>query len=318
MATDLVFKAMAEPTRRRILQVLVSTELGVSELVEVLRIPQSTVSRHLKVLRQAGLVDARHEGTSALYFPVRGQNGQTQDLNDQMIGWAGEQELSAPLRSRLGEVLRTRRGESEAYFAQVAHRWDQMRTDCFGPSFHLEAVTALLPRHWTAVDVGTGTGYLLPVLARTFISVIAVDPVGEMLAAARQRVAHGGFDNVDFRRGSATELPVKDGELDLCIASLVLHHEPTPAKALAEFGRGLKDGGRLLIVEQYTHQLREFHDLMQDRWWGFQPEELADQLGQAGFGETEVRPLATAEPMSASAPQAPGLFVLTGVRQAGR
>ena len=317
MTADVVFKAMADGTRRRILQVLVTTELGVSELVEVLQLPQSTVSRHLKVLRQAGLVDARHAGTSALYFPVQGQNGELTGLNDQMIGWAGGQELSAPLRSRLGQVLRTRRGESDAYFARVAHRWDQMRIECFGPAFHLEAATALLPREWTVADVGTGTGYLLPVLARTFARVIAVDPVAEMLGAARQRVADSGFANVEFRTGTATDLPVEDAELDLCIASLVLHHEPTPTEALAEFRRALKPGGTVLIVEQRAHQLREFHELMQDRWWGFEPEELADQLTQAGFIDTAARPLATAEPTSASAPEAPELFVLTGYRANG-
>ena len=144
MVTDGIFKSMTDPIRRRILQVLLQNELGVSELVSVLGAPQSTVSRHLKTLREAGLVDARQSGTSATYFPVRNQNGPDRDLRDRVLDWSATQELPAPLRSRLDDVLRSRQTDSDEFFSQVAHRWDAMRTDCFGGAFHLDALTALL------------------------------------------------------------------------------------------------------------------------------------------------------------------------------
>jgi ArsR family transcriptional regulator len=328
MTADTLFKALADPTRRKILQVLVKTELGVSELVEVLRLPQSTVSRHLKMLREAALVDARHEGTSATYYPLRGQNGQPAALGDQMIAWISEQEIPSALTTRLDEVLRHRRGESDAYFTRVAHRWDQMRMDYFGPAFHLEALAALLPGHWTVADIGTGTGYLLPILAKTFRKVIAIDPVEAMLQAARRRVtgsgsggsggsdgsgsgASGNGGRVDFRMGTATALPIDDASVDLCIASLVLHHEPMPGAAMAEFRRVLRPGGRVLIIEQRAHRLAAFYEAMQDRWWGFAGEELANELTKAGFVDPALRELSTADATMAAA-DAPDLFVLTG------
>ncbi len=311
---DILFKTLADGTRRRILQVLLQTELAVSELVEVLGLPQSSVSRHLKGLRDAGLVDARHAGTSATYFPLRSQNGDPADLRDQLVQWTASQELPVGIQSRIREVLHARRSESDAYFARVAHRWDQMRLDCFGPAFHLEALTALLPKSWVVADVGAGTGYLLPVLARQFARVIAIDPVEEMLEAARRRMDMLAADNVEYRSGSAGAPPLDDDSVDLCIASLVLHHDPTPGDALHALYRATKPGGQVLILEQRTHKLAAFHDLMQDRWWGFEPVELESQLAAAGFADTTWHPLASAAPTNHTAPEAPALFVLTGVR----
>jgi ArsR family transcriptional regulator len=314
MAPEAIFKALADPIRVRILQVLVKHELGVSDLVDVLGLPQSTVSRHLKVLRESGLLQARHHGTSSTYFPApAGANG-TGGLREQLTEWAAGEDLPPTTARRLREVLQRRRSESDAYFARIVQRWDQLRLDCFGDAFHLEAMIALLPNDWVAADVGTGTGYLLPVLGRSFRAVIAVDPVPEMLEAARQRVATAGLTNVEFRSGTVTRTGLADGEVDLCIASLVLHHEPTPAEALIELKRGLKAGGRLLIIEQQSHQLQPFHELMQDRWWGFVPAELVRQAQDAGFANAGWRPLHAARPTSASAPQAPELFVVTATR----
>lgn len=312
MVTDGIFKSMTDPIRRRILQVLLQNELGVSELVCVLGAPQSTVSRHLKTLREAGLVDARQNGTSATYFPVRGQNGPDHDLRDRVLDWSATQELPAPLRTRLDDVLRSRQSDSDAFFSQVAHRWDAMRTDCFGSAFHLDALTALLPSDWTVVDVGCGTGYLLPLLAQRFANVIAVDPVDEMLDVSRERLRGEAAKHVTFRKGSATNLHIDDNQADLCIASLVLHHEPVPPDALAEFFRILKHGGRLLIIEQEAHTLSDFHEMMQDRWWGFDRQELCNQLTLAGFNECEAHDLQSVAPAKAASIDAPGLFALTG------
>jgi len=327
---DNLLKAVADPTRRRILQTLAASELSVNDLVTVLQLPQSSVSRHLKTLRDAGLVDSRHEGTSATYFPLSGDGGGVDagavvsghrngnGLRGRLMGWVAEQDLPGPLRSRLREVLRSRQSESDAYFAKVSHHWDRMRTDFFGSSFHLEALTALLPSDWIVADIGTGTGYLLPLLGERFARVHAVDPVPEMLEAAKARAASARLSNVQFHSGTASEIPLPAESLDLCIASLVLHHEPEPAAALREFARVLKPGGKLLIIEQAAHTCEGFRDLMQDRWWGFEPETLAREVADAGFDGVRVGPLATAEPANKSAPPAPSLFVLTADRPGKR
>ncbi len=318
MVTDGIFKSMTDPTRRRILQVLLQNELGVSELVNVLDAPQSTVSRHLKSLREAGLVDARQSGTSATYYPIRSQNGSNgnngtdHDLRVRVLDWSAAQELPSSLKSRLDDVLRSRQTDSDAFFSQVAHRWDAMRTDCFGTSFHLDALTALLPSDWTVVDVGCGTGYLLPLLSRRFANVIAVDPVDEMLDVSRARLKDESASKVTFRKGAASNLPIDDDACDLCIASLVLHHEPVPPDALEEFCRILKPGGQVLIIEQEAHTLTAFHDMMQDRWWGFDRSELSSQLNKSGFEDCQTHDLHSVAPAKAPSIDAPGLFALTG------
>lgn len=315
---DNLLKALADPTRRRIMQTLAESELGVNDLVTVLQIPQSSVSRHLKTLREAGLVDARHEGTSATYFPLPANNGDAGGLRGRLLNWLVDQELPVALRSRLKGVLRARQSENDAYFARVAKHWDRMRTDFFGPCFHLEALVALLPADWVVADIGTGTGYLLPLLSARFARVHAVDPVAEMLEAARARVGPNRPGNVRFHAGTAGEIPLPAESLDLCIASLVLHHEPEPAAALREFARVLRAGGRLLIIEQAAHRHDAFHDLMQDRWWGFDPESLAGEVSAAGFESVNRSPLTTTDLANPTAPPAPALFVLTAQRPRGR
>ena len=318
MNCELPFKALADGTRQRILQVLVRQDVNVSELVEVLDQPQSTVSRHLKVLRGAGLIVDRREGTSAVYAAVRpGPNGDglPGDVRGRLLEWAAEQPLGRVVARRLEAVLHRRRVQSEAFFERVGHHWDQMRVDCFGSAFPLEALTALLPRHWAVADVGTGTGHLLGLLSARFERVIAVDPVPAMLDTARSRLELQGADNIDFRAGDLSRLPIGDAEVDLVLAELVLHHVSSPSEALKELGRVLRPGGRVLIVEQAAHQLEEFHDRMQDRWWGFDAGKLSVEVARAGFEEVRHAPLASAEPTNANAPEAPELFVLTARRR---
>ncbi len=314
MDDQAVFKAMADATRRNILQLASRQELSVSELVDCLRQPQSTVSRHLKVLRDAGLLHDRREGTAVLYAaPENATNGNGDaDLQGHLVHWLADRPLPPSLARRLRGIVQRRAGRSDAFFSQVGHRWDQMRLDAFGDAFHLEALAMLLPGDWTVADIGTGTGYLLPTLGRAVERVIAVDPVAAMLDIARDRAAAAGVDNVSFREGGLSRLPLDDGAVDLALAVLVLHHVPSPADALAEICRVVRPGGRVLIVEQYAHSLEAFHDRMQDRWWGFEPEALAESVTSAGFDAVRHRRL----PANGAA-DAPDLFALTATRPDG-
>lgn len=316
MSNQVVFKAMADGTRRRILQLVTRHEMNVSELVDCLRVPQSSVSRHLKVLRDAGLINDRREGTAVVYaMPDRSRNnGDASPLQWRMLDWVGEEDLPQGLATRLERILDHRRDQSHDFFSRVGNRWDQMRVDAFGDAFHLEALTALLPAEWQVADIGSGTGYLLPVLARTFAQVIAVDPVTEMLDVARARCAEEGVDNVTFRKGDLAALPIEEASLDLMLAVLVLHHVPSPTEALAELRRVTRPGGRLLVVEQHAHNLSDFHERMQDRWWGFEPDALARQVENAGFRAVTWRDLRP-DPLTAGAIEGPGLFVLTAVEE---
>jgi len=310
-----MFKALADATRQRLLRVLSAHELSVSELVQVLEQPQSTISRHLKVLREAELVVDRRAGATTLYaVPASGagrSNGH--GLRDQLLEWIGNERLDAGTQARLEQVLAMRRGGS--FFETIGSRWDQLRVDAFGDAFHLEALTALLPREWTVADIGTGTGYLLPILAERFVRVVAVDPAANMLELARRRPELREAGNVEFRAGSLEALPLGDGELDLAIASLVLHHVAEPAAALREVGRCVRPGGRLLMVEQAAHEHQVFHDRMGDVWWGFEPATLEGWVADAGFDTVRVSWLRSARTSSRNMGEVPRLFVLTAEKR---
>ena len=227
MKPEVVFKAMADQTRYRVLGVLADHELSVSELVEVLGQPQSTISRHLKVLRDAGLIRDRRDGNTVLYAACQGSNsGNGSELADQVLDWIAQQPIPSALARRLQTVMHRRRQMSDAFFHDAGRHWDSLREESFGAAFHLEALLALLPADWTVADIGTGTGYLLPVLGRHFECVIGVDPVETMLEAARSRIKDQGVENVDLRPGSLSEFLVflcmtfriRDHRVDFVIA----------------------------------------------------------------------------------------------------
>jgi len=333
--TELLFKSLADTTRQRILRVLSAEELSVSELVEVLAQPQSTVSRHLKVLRDAGLLVDRRLGATVMYStcPLGPEDSLptalepsadsteaggldygegSAGLRNRLLGWIGRQAIDADLGERLDRVLRGRKPGASDFFDTIGARWDQLRIEAFGDSFHLEAMTWLLPGDWTVADIGTGTGYLLPLLSSRFAQVIAVDPSETMLQAARHRPELKNASNVSFRAGSLDKLPIDGDTLDLAIASLVLHHVAEPAAALAELRRCLRDGGVLLLIEQEPHHYSEFHDRMGDRWWGFDPTELAKQCRQAGFADIKIEPLVTARTTARRGMDCPRLFAMVG------
>jgi SAM-dependent methyltransferase/DNA-binding transcriptional ArsR family regulator len=308
MDAELIFKALGDRTRQRIMQMVTQHELSVSELVDCLGQPQSTVSRHLKVLRDAGLIHDRRAGTTVLYAtPELGATeDDTQRLRQQVIEWIGSTDLPPVSQRRLDTVLTRRQAETTDFFSRVAHRWDQMRVDAFGQQFHLDALVDLLPNDWVVADIGTGTGYLLPVLSRAFRRVVAVDPSEQMLQAARSRCAAGQHRNVVFRRGDLGHLPISDEAVELALAVLVIHHVSAPADALGELYRVVKPGGRLLIVEQQPHKIEAFHERMQDRWWGFDPDEFTESVRDAGFRSVRVRSFSNADRTA----DAPDLFTI--------
>ena len=312
-ATDVnpeqVLKAVAEESRRRALGVLLGHELSVNELVEILGLPQSTVSRHLKMLREAGLITDRREGNAVLYsLPPRASGEANGDLPSRLLAWVAEQPLPSALERRRRVVVDRRRDMSRRFFDRVGRHWDRLREEAFGDAFHLEALMALLPTEWTVADIGTGTGYMLPTLARHFRRVIGVEPVERMLQTARHRVAQERMDNTALQAGDLTRLPLREGSVDLVLAVLVLHHVSDPARAVAELCRIVRPGGHVLIVEQVAHDHAAFRERMQDPWWGFAPGKLEAMVRSAGLCEARTRTLCNVKPAS----DAPELFVLTG------
>lgn len=300
--------ALADATRSRMLLLLDRHELMVSELCAVLQLPQSTVSRHLKTLGDAGWVASRRDGTSRYYTLSLGDRGAS---TRRLWSLLKEQVSATPAADqdawRLKTVLARRRSASEEFFESAAGQWDKLREEMFGAASHLQALPALLDDRWVVGDLGCGTGQVAAALAPFVARVVAVDRSGEMLQAAKRRLRDA--PNVELRRGELEALPVGDGELDAATLLLVLHHLADPSAALAEAARVVRPGGRLLIADMQPHDREEYRHQMGHVWLGFSGDHLRGLLAGAGFDRIRFVPLA-AHP----AARGPALFVASAVR----
>jgi ArsR family transcriptional regulator len=300
--------ALADATRSRMLVLLERHELTVGELCSVLQLPQSTVSRHLKTLSDAGWVSSRRDGTSRYYtFAVDERDDQGRRLwvllRDQVKASRGADQDAR----RLKTVLRTRQTKSQQFFETAAVQWDRLRQDLYGRTSHLQALPALLDPRWVVGDLGCGTGQLTAALAPFVARVIAVDRSGEMLEAAERRLRD--LPNVEVRKGDLESLSIEDGVLDAATLVLVLHHVPDPAGAIGEAARTLKPGGRLLVVDMLPHDREEYRQQMGHVWLGFAEDQIRRMCAGAGFGDVRFVPL----PPDRDA-KGPALFVASAVR----
>jgi ArsR family transcriptional regulator len=300
--------AVADPLRCRVLLVLERHELTVSELCSVLQLPQSTVSRHLKVLADDGWVRARPEGTRRLYTAAESSAGSVAgDLWRLVRSEVGASPTAADDRRRLDGVLANRRTKSQEFFASAAGEWAEMRRELFGQRFDLHALLGLLDREAVVGDLGAGTGQVAEALAPFVGRVVAVDHSEAMLDAARARLADAS--NVDVRAGRLEALPIADGELDAALLGLVLHHMPDPDAVLAEAARALRPGGRLLIVEMYPHDHEDYRQRMGHVWLGFSEEQIERWCAPHGFENIHFHSLPT-DPHA----KGPTLFVASAAK----
>jgi ArsR family transcriptional regulator len=273
---------LADPTRGRLLFALETRELTVSELAAALQLPQSTVSRHLKVLGDGGWVAARADGTSRLYRMEREELAPAaRKLWDAVRGSVGEQPIARHDAARLRTVMAKRRTASEAFFSSAAGRWDALRAELFGARTEVVALPGLIDDSLVVGDLGCGTGAVTEALAPFVERVVGVDGSRAMLAAARRRLGDRG--NVELRHGELEELPIADGELGAALLVLTLHHVPEPAAVLAEAARAVSPGGRLVVVDMLPHDREAYRREMGHVWLGFSEKQLGGWLAGAGF-----------------------------------
>ena len=301
--------ALADATRSRLLLLLERHELAVSELCAVLQLPQSTVSRHLKVLADEGWVSSRAEGTSRHYrMDDASLDPSAKRLWTVVREQVGGSAAATQDARRLESVLARRRTTSQAFFATSAGQWDRLRGELFGGRADLLALLAFLDPQWTVGDLGCGTGQVAAALAPFVGRVIAVDESAAMLAAARKRL--GKSPSVELRRGELEALPIEDGELDAGIYSLVMHYVSEPGRALAEARRALRRGGRLVVLDMMPHDREEYAHTMGHLWLGLSEERVTQWAHDAGFSDVRYRPLAP-DP----AAKGPSLFVASMVNR---
>ena len=284
-------KALADPRRLRILGLLEKEELTVGELTEILGMTQSRVSGHLGVLREAGLVRDRRQGTSAFYSLVG--DGDGPETWRAVRPTLPELEEALLDRQRLAETLRRRQERSREFFDRAAAAWDEGRSESLGTGAGVYALAGLVPRELTVLDLGTGTGGLLPLLARHVDRVVAVDLSRGMLARARERTPAGGPGSVDFLRADAERLPLGDGSVDGVVANMILHHLARPEVVLHDVARVLVEGGRGVIVDFESHAERWLLEEEGHRWAGFDPAQIAGWCVDAGLGVPEFQSVPT-------------------------
>ncbi len=272
-----IFKTLSDPTRMRILRLLQTEELMVQELMEVLGMAQSRVSRHLSILREAGLLTDRRDGTYVFYRFVPQQNEPWQSgwqlVEDQLTEDATAQRDD----TLLAQVIEKRAFQANSFFDALGPEWDAVRKVFNDDALRARAISRLVPRNLRVADVGTGTGILACELARLGLHVTGFDRSSRMLEAARSHVLEEDFQEpgrVELKLGEAEQLPEEDNQMDAAFAHMVLHYVASPKEVVKEMTRIVKPGGRIIIVEFVEHDNDWMTQELDITWKGFQVEDV--------------------------------------------
>ena len=272
----------------RILALLEREELAVQELMGVLGMAQSRVSRHLAILREAGLLRDRRDGTFVYYrFPTPA-DGVWRDAW-QLAGSAWRDDPSSKRdAAALTQALAERADRTRSWFDSVGPEWDALRKVFNDDALRAHAITRLVPPGLRVCDVGTGTGILALELAHLGVDVVAVDRSQAMLDAAQAKLQAADVQGVELRRGDAADLPLEEASVDAAFAHMVLHYLPSPAEALAEMGRVVKPGGLVVVVDFEEHDREWMREDLGVQWLGFPLAQVRRWFADAGLGEPRI------------------------------
>lgn len=282
-------RAAAEPTRLRLLALCARGAWCVSDLVAILGQSQPRLSRHLKLLTEAGLLVRTPEGANA-WFQVPGGA----ELARLILARIPEEDaLLAADRRAAARVAADRAREASESFRRHGADWDELRALDI-PAGPIEAaLLAALPERPGAklLDIGCGTGRLLELVAPRVAQAIGVDASRDMLALARTRLAERGLAHCAVRQADMYRLPLPDAGFDVVTLQMVLHYAEDPAAALAEAARVLKPGGHLVLLDLAPHERGELLTRFAHRWPGFDDAELNGWFGAAGLAPLQPRDL---------------------------
>ena len=291
-----LLKAIGEPTRLRVLVLLGRGDLTVSDLTQVLGQSQPRVSRHLKLLAEAGVVTRYQEGSWAWFRLVdQGVARAVTEIALRHVDMNG----SSMLRDieRLDSVRRERQTKAADYFAQNAADWDALRS-LHAPDDAVEAamLAAIKGRFIdTMLDLGTGTGRLLELFAPHYQSAVGIDMSREMLAVARAKLESAQITKASIRQGDVSAPPVERGRFDLVTIHQVLHYSGEPQVVVNEAARALRAGGTLLVVDFASHDLEYLRDRHAHQRLGFSDEQMTGWFRDAGLSFERVELFSSAE-----------------------
>jgi len=277
-------KATAEPTRLRLLALCAHADLTVSDLTQILGQSQPRISRHLKLLSEAGLLDRMREG-NWVYYRLAGR-GTGAELGRTLVDALPEDDPQINLDlERLEAIKQARAAKAEAYFKSNAARWDEIRALYVAEEKVEQVLLDLLSgsRVGDLLDVGTGTGRILELLAPQAKHALGLDLSREMLAVARAKLERAGVRNCELRQGDMYQLPLPPRSVDAVTFHQVLHFGESPGAAIAEAARVLRPGGRLLVADFAAHALETLRDSHAHRWLGFREDDVRDWFLAAGL-----------------------------------
>ena len=291
--TPNIFAALADPTRLRILMLLRAMELSVGELAQVLGQSQPRVSRHVRILIDAGLAERRKEGSWV--FLSLGPRPRIEPLFQLIDRWAeadGDNPSTAADAARLAAVRADRAAAATRYFASHASNWDALRSLHVAESEVENAIGRALGGQSLGrlVDIGTGTGRMIELFGPRADSAVGIDRSSEMLRLARVKLEAAGIAS-SLRQGDMYALPLADGSADNIIIHQVLHYAHSPAVAIAEAARVLSPGGTLLVVDFAAHEREELRERDAHIRLGFDDEVMADWFAAAGLEMDRVQHL---------------------------
>jgi len=286
------FKALADPCRLRLTAVLLAGEFTVQELTRIMGMGQSRISRHLKILAEAGVLTVKRQGTWSYFRVGEGISFFT------AIRPAFQRELQTlPERSSdlaaVAAVLEERRRRSQEFFDRHARQWDDLARTLLPVPEYRQHLLGLVPEGVAVLEIGTGTGGLLTELAARASNVIGVDHSPAMLEEARCRLTNDGVSGVELRLGEMTHLPLPDASVGCVVANMVLHHAADPATVLAEIRRVLIPGGILLLADLARHERESAREQLADQWLGVEEGELDSWLKLAGFAAVTIEQIAS-------------------------
>lgn len=281
-------RAVAEPTRLRLLALSARGPFCVSEFSEILGQSQPRISRHLRLLHDAGLLERLREGVNAWFTLPDGETGAlVRDLLGRVPPADPVQEAD---RRQAARVLAERARVASDSFRRQGADWDEMRALDLPAGAVEAALLALLPEAGLAeqgigrlLDIGTGTGRLLELLAPRVRSAIGVDASKAMLALARARLARALCSQCAVRLADMYRLPFPDASFDVAVVQMVLHYAEDPAQVVAEAARVLRPGGRLVVVDLAAHERTDLTARLAHRWPGFSSVAMARLLRDANL-----------------------------------
>ena len=274
------FKALSDNTRLRLLYVLQQYELNVNEIVLVVDMIQSGVSRHLKILLDSGLLTSRRDGSFTYYFAAK--NDMAGSLIQLLEKNLGQKDITRQDLKKSREMIKIRQNRTKRFFKHIAPQWDRLKKEVLGDLDLKAMIKNRVIFSGYVADLGCGTGELIEGLAKdTSHNFIGIDYSPEMLEQARLRLFR--TKNAELRLGELEHLPMKNEEIDTAIMNMVLHHISQPELSIAEAYRVLKPEGYFILSDFQKHDQKNINEIMGGSWLGFEKEKIKDWLKDTGF-----------------------------------